>query len=108
MFFQIQNKKYLTPEYLRTSTLMNAYYIIQRFPLHASDLILDNFLQQQYKISLKDLCIKLLLNLTFYKDSDGNLIMMFKDPKFDKLASLITYGNGAVPGSKILQIALTN
>lgn len=108
MFFQVTNKKYLSPEYLRTSTLMDAYYIIQNYPLHASDLMLDKFIQQQYKTSLKDLCIKLLLNLTFYKDNDGNLIMMFKDPKFDNLASLVTYGNGVIPGSRILQIALRN
>ena len=108
MFFQVTNKKYLSPEYLRTSTLMDAYYIIQNYPLHASDLLLDKFIQQQYKVSLKDLCIKLLLNLTFYKDNDGNLIMMFKDPKFDNLASLVTYGNGVIPGSRILQIALRN
>jgi hypothetical protein len=87
---------------------MDAYYIIQNYPLHASDLLLDKFIQQQYKTSLKDLCIKLLLNLTFYKDNDGNLIMMFKDPKFDNLASLVTYGNGVIPGSRILQIALRN
>lgn len=108
MFFQVTNKKYLSPEYLRTSTLMDAYYIIQNYPLHASDLLLDKFIQQQYKTSLKDLCIKLLLNLTFYKDNDGNLIMMFKDPKFDNLANLVTYGNGVIPGSRILQIALRN
>ena len=108
MFFQVTNKKYLSPEYLRTSTLMDAYYIIQNYPLHASDLLLDKFIQQQYKVSLKDLCIKLLLNLTFYKDNDGNLIMMFKDPKFDNIASLVTYGNGVIPGSRILQIALRN
>ena len=31
---------------------------------------------------------------------------MFKDPKDDKLAQLVTYGNGAIPGSSILQVAL--
>lgn len=33
---------------------------------------------------------------------------MFKDPKYDTIASLITYGNGAIPGSRILQIALNS
>jgi hypothetical protein len=74
--------------------------------LHASDLALDQFLQQQYKTTLKNMCIKLLLSLTFYKDNEGDLILLFKNPKYDKLASLITYGNGAIPGSRILQIAL--
>jgi hypothetical protein len=70
--------------------------------------MLDSYIQQQYKITLKNLCIKLLLSLTFYKDNEGNLVLLFKDPKYDKLASLITYGNGAIPGSNILQIALNN
>jgi hypothetical protein len=108
MFFTINNKKYLSPEQLRANTLLDAYFIIESYPLHASELMLDQFIQQQYKTSLKNLCIKLLLNLTFYKDSSGNLILMFKNPKDDILARLITYGNGAIPGSKILQIALNN
>lgn len=108
MFFNIPNKKYLSTDQLRTSTLVKAYYIIQKYPLHASDLILDQYLQQQYNISLKNMCIKLLLNLTFYEDDTKNLILMFKNPKYDQIARLITYGNGALPGSKILQIALND
>lgn len=107
MFFTINNKSYLSTEQLHTSTLLHAYYIIDNYPMHAADLVLEQFLKQQYNASLKNLCIKLLLNLTFYKDESNNLVLMFKDPKLDRLAQLITYGNGAVPGSKILQIALT-
>jgi hypothetical protein len=106
MFFKVNNRRYLSTEQLRTDTLLNAYFLIQNYSLHASDLALDQFLQQQYKTTLKNMCIKLLLSLTFYKDDDGNLILLFKDPKYDKLASLITYGNGAIQGSRILQIAL--
>ena len=96
----------MSTEQLRANTLLNAYYLIKNYPLRASELAIDRFIQQQYKISLKDLCIKLLLSLTFYEDNEGNLVLLFKDQKEDKLASLITYGNGAIPGSKILQIAL--
>ena len=96
----------MSSEQLRTNTLLDAYFLIQNYSLHASDLALDSFLQQQYKTTLKNMCIKLLLSLTFYEDVEGNLVLLFKDPKYDKLASLITYGNGAIPGSRILQIAL--
>ena len=106
MFFTIQNKKFLSPEQLKTNTLLNAYYIIKNYPLRASETALDNYLQIQYKTSLKNMCVKLLLELTHYRDDDGNLILMFKDPKFDAIARLITYGNGAIPGSRILQIAI--
>jgi hypothetical protein len=106
MFFKINNKRYLSTEQLRTDTLLNAYFLIQNYSLHASDIALDQFIQQQYKTTLKNMCIKLLLSLTFYEDDESNLILLFKDTKYDKLASLITYGNGAIPGSRILQTAL--
>ena len=106
MFFSINNKQYWSTEQLRTSTLLDAYYIIKNYPLHASDLIMDQYIQQRYGTTLKNMCIKLLLKLVFYEDRSGNLILMFKDPKYGKIARLITYGNGAIPGSKILQTAL--
>ena len=96
----------MSAEQLRTNTMLNAYFIIEKYPLRASDTIIDQYIQQQYKMSLKNLCIKLLLDLTFYKDDAGNLVLLFKNPKSDALAQLITYGNGAIPGSRILQVAL--
>jgi hypothetical protein len=96
----------MSTEQLRASTMLNAYYVIKHYPLHASELALDSYIQQQYDVSLKNMCIKLLLNLTFHKDDEGNLVLLFKDHKYDKIAQLITYGNGAIPGSQILQIAL--
>jgi hypothetical protein len=108
MLFTVNNKRYLSTEQLRTDTLMNAYFIIKNYPLHASDLALDKLIQQQYNTSLKNMCIKLLLSLSFHKDDKGNLVLLFKDHRYDKIASLITYGNGAIPGSRILKMALHN
>lgn len=108
MLFNIKNTRYLSIEQLRTDTLLNAYFTISNYPMLASDLILEQYIQQQYKTSLKNMCIKLLLSLTFHKDNEGNLLLLFKDSNYDKIASLITYGNGAIPGSKILQVALND
>jgi hypothetical protein len=108
MLFNIKNKRYQNIEQLRTNTLLDAYFIIKNYPLHASDVILDQYIQQQYDTSLKNLCIKLLLSLSFHEDEEGNLVLLFKDSKYDKMARLITYGNGAIPGSRILQMALSN
>lgn len=108
MIFNINNKHFLSEDQLRTDTLLNAYFLIENYALHASELILDNYIKQQYGTTLKDMCIKLLLSLTFYKDDKGNLLLLFKDFKYDKIAQLITYGNGAIPGSQILQIALNS
>lgn len=98
----------MSTERLRTDTILNAYFIIQKYTLKATDKLMDNYIQQQYKISLKNLCVKLLLDLTFYEDDSRNLVLLFKNPASDTLAQLITYGNGAVPGSKILQVALSS
>lgn len=106
MFFKIKNKKYLSAEYLRSTTLISAYKVIKNYKLYATDVLMDNHIQQQYKMPLKNMCIELLLNLTFYEDNSGNLVLLFKDSRHDKIARLITYGNGAIPGSRILQIAL--
>lgn len=106
MFFIIPNKKYLSAEQLKTDTLLNAYFIIVNYPLNSTELILDSYIQSQYKTSLKNLCIKLLLSLTFYKNNSNELVLLFKNPVYDTIARLITYGNGAIKGSQILQIAL--
>ena len=106
MFFTVKNRRYMSIEQLRTNTMLNAYFIIQKYPLKASEMLLDQYIQQQYKVSLKNLCVKLLLELTFYENDSGDLVLLFKNPRYDTLASLITYGNGAIPGSKILQRAL--
>ena len=106
MFFTIANNQYTTVERLRTETLLRAYHTIKIYPLKATEKTLDLYINQQYKVSLKNMCIKLLLNLTFYNDSKGNLVLIFKNPKYDAIARLITYGNGVIPGSRILKIAL--
>jgi hypothetical protein len=106
MLFTIKKRQYMSTEQLRTNTMLNAYLIIQKYPLKTQDQLMDNYIQRQYETSLKNLCVKLLLDLTFYEDDSGNLVLLFKNLASDKLAQLITYGNGAVPGSKILQVAL--
>ena len=108
MLFIIKNNKYKAIDQLRATALLDAYYIIENYPMHAADIIMDNFIQQQYSTSLKNMCIKLLLNLTYYKGTNNDLVLLFKDKKYDTIAKLITFGNGAIPGSKILQIALSN
>ena len=92
----------------RSTGLLDAYYVVHNYPLKATELLLDQYIQQQYKTSLKNMCVKLLLNLTFYTEASGDLVLLFKDPKYDVIASLITYGNGAIQGSKILQTALSS
>ena len=106
MLFVIKNTHYKSIEQLKTDTLLSAYFIIQNYPLRASDLPMERYILQQHKATLKNMCIELLLNLTFHKNDTGDLVLLFRDKRYDDIASLITYGNGAIPGSKILQLAL--
>lgn len=106
MLFIIKSKEYLSDEQLYTSALINAYHTIRNFPMKATELLLDSYIQTEYKIGLKNLCIKLLLSTTFYKDNNGDFIIIFKNKEDDLLARLITYGNGAISGSNILKTAL--
>lgn len=107
MVFILNNNRHMPPEQRRADVLLKAYYIIKNYPIHATELALDTFIQQQYKTSLKNMCVRLLLNLIIHEDNDGNIVLLFKDRKHDQIASLITYGNGIIQGSKILQNALS-
>ena len=106
MIFRVENRRYLSTDQLRTKALLNAYSVIQQYRFSPAEQLLNSYVTNQYKASLKDLCIGLLLNLTYYKSDDGSLILLFKDMKHDMLARLITYGNGMIAGSDILKVAL--
>lgn len=108
MFFIIKNNMHVSLDQLRNIVLVDAYNIIKDYPMYATDMLMDNYIKQQYGVSLRDMCIKLLLNLTFHKDGTENLVLMFRDKKYDAIANLISYGNGAIPGSKILKTAFSN
>ena len=48
------------------------------------------------------MCFKLLANLQGCQLSNNEVIYTFKNPDYDKIARFITYGDGIMPGSKIL------
>ena len=48
MFFTIANVKYMSYEQLRTSTLLKAYYIIKKYPIGATEYVLEEYIKQQY------------------------------------------------------------
>ena len=47
----------------------------------------------------------LLSNCKIQQDKDSNIIVLFNTKKMDKLATLITYGNLEIKGSKLLKEA---
>jgi hypothetical protein len=107
MFFTIKASKRLASDtQLKNEIYTNAAFIINNYPFRASEMRLDLYLKQRYKIGLKKTCFYLLLKATINKTKTGDFILLFKDPKDDALARLITYGNELVPGCKILLLAL--
>jgi hypothetical protein len=89
----------------RTKFSSDALFIIRAYPMRAQELLLDAYLRQHYKKSLKNICIELLSSCTLHQ-KEKSFLILYKNPEHDKLAQLITYGNALVGGSNILKYAL--
>jgi len=105
MTFRVKNP-YKTPiDLLKMDFYAAARRTIILFPLKADEVKINNYLLNNYKITLKTLCLKILNNLQISNNSSGDLLIKIKNPDLDKLARLITYGNSELFGSKILKKA---
>ena len=63
---------------------------------------LDKYLRKEFNIGLIDAAFALMHYIRINRNKSGDTIITFKDSKADKLASLITYGNGRIQGSDLL------
>ena len=70
----------------------------------ATEIILNNYLKENYNIPLKAACILITSNAKAYID-DNIIIYKVIDKKLSDLANLITYGNLELKGSNILKAA---
>ena len=96
MFLSFENKTILTPKVFMLHNLAT-------YNFGATEKALDKFLNDKYKISLHEACILLINNIKQTTNLSSNtLIITFKTNWLDKLASIITYGNGKLQGSNIL------
>ena len=86
--------------------IRNAHLIIISHRITPGEIKLNQHLKENYKLDLKSACIYLLSKSKIYRDLDNNIIVLFPDKNDDKLASLITYGNNEMKGSKLLKLAL--
>lgn len=105
MFFIINTPKNLPIDLSKTITVRKAFNRIHLYKLKAPDLILDSYFRNSQGKTLKTVCKELLLKskVVYMKD---HLILRFDDEEDDKTAKLITYGNGKMQGSRILQYTL--
>lgn len=107
MFFtlQVDNKKPVS--IIKLKTLVRARSLISLYPMRGTEIILNNYLVENYKTTLKNLCFILLANLYFSTGEENEIIMSFKDDKYAKLAQIVTYGIDNISGSQILKTALS-
>lgn len=96
------------PNKLLTAPIfLNARQYILLRKLNAADTQLSRYLVSVYKKDLKRLCLELISRAKLMKNFDKEIVVVFPTKADENLAKLITYGNGIVPGSKILQTALS-
>jgi hypothetical protein len=76
--------------------------------LNADDRKMDEFLQENYKTNLRQICLKIISSAKYMADpSTKNVIVRIVPENLEKLARLITYGNGKINGSTILKNAFS-
>ena len=101
----IYNSTDREPQLTKSKIVWRAYKIIITFPTRSSEKLLDSYLRETNKISLKQACLKILYAAKIAYDSSNTYIITFPTEELKKLAQLITYGTGKILGSSILQRA---
>ena len=107
MFFIIKTDNKKPVSIIKLKTLVRARSLISLYPMRGTEVILNNYLVENYKLTLKNACLLLLANLQISTGENDEIIMFFKDEKYDKLARIITYGIDNISGSQILKIILS-
>ncbi len=107
MFYTIKVDTQKPVSIIKLKTLVRARSLISLYPMRGSEVILNNYLVENYKLTLKNACFLLLANLQFSTGEENEIIMFFKDDKYTKLAQIITYGIDNISGSQILKAALS-
>lgn len=107
MFYAIKTDNKKPVSIVKLKILMRARSLISVYPMRGTEVILNNYLVENYKLTLKNICFLLLANLYFSPGEENEIILFFKDEKYDKLARIITYGIDNISGSQILKVALS-
>lgn len=69
-----------------------------------TEILLNDYCLQHYGQTLKAVCLKLVSSCQL-QVAPGEIVILFGTKDQDRLASLITYGSGTLPGSAILRHA---
>lgn len=107
MFYSIKTDSKKPVSIIKLKTIIRARSLISLYPMRGTEVILNNYLIETYKLTLKNACFLLLANLQFSTGEENEIIFFFKDDRYDKLARIITYGIENISGSQILKTALS-
>lgn len=66
---------------------------------------LNDYIWKEFGLTLKAAAAIVVANCRMQKNQSNEIIVTFPSKKIDKLASLITYGNGKIQGCPILKEA---
>lgn len=106
MFYVIINKLGVSVDTIKYKIKSLARRRILLYKMRPDDLALSNYLIKRYNLNLKQLCLILLnkatISATEIKDE---LTVSFMRHADKQLATLITFGNSEICGSKILKFA---
>jgi hypothetical protein len=107
MFFTIKTDGKKPVSIMKLKMLVRARSLISLYPMRGTEIILNNYLVENYNITLKNLCFLLLTKLYFSPGEENEIIIFFKEDKYAKLAQIVTYGVYNISGSQILKAALS-
>ena len=107
MFYTIKIDSKKPISIVKLKTLVRARSLISLYPMRGTEVILNNYLVENYKLTLKNACLLLLAKLHFSTGEENEIILFFKEDKYDKLARIITYGIDNISGSQILKTSLS-
>lgn len=102
MFFTIEVPEGMSVDVAKYKLRRLARESIVFYILTPGEWLLDKFLKENYNIDLKSACYKLIQEAQFTASLNEVCIKFIGDEN-DKLARLITYGNGVIHGSSILR-----
>jgi hypothetical protein len=107
MFFTIKTNSKIPVSITKLKILARARSLISLYPMHGTEIILNNYLVENYKLTLKNACFLLLANLFISEGEENELVLFFKEDKYRVLAQIITYGIDNISGSQILKMSLS-
>lgn len=107
MTFRLSNNLQYPKDLKLISIKQIALGRIRGYRLYANAQLINQYLIEQYKITLKEACSALVKEKIKINNSrvDNCFVITFVDSESEKLAKLITFGNREVSGCDILKFA---